>query len=128
MTRRNFIRSVRVEIVRRATRDGQAYCEAPGCGGLAKRFEIHHLKMDAMEIDKSRKLTAKDGALWCIPCHDKETSAQAPILAQARAREASHLRAAPPPEHPMRSRGFSTKQREPKLSLTPRRLYVQERT
>lgn len=92
MTRRNFTTAVRVEIVKRATRDGVVYCEHEGCGLPTKKYEVHHLKMDAMEVDKSRKLTALDGALFCIPCHDRETKVQRPILAQALAREASHLR------------------------------------
>lgn len=91
MNRRNFSRPVRVEIVKRATRDSQVYCEHEDCGLPCKKFELHHLKMDALEVDKSRKLTAADGALFCIPCHDRESKAQAPILAKALAREAAHL-------------------------------------
>ncbi len=103
MTRRNFTKAVRVEIVKRSMRNGQTYCEAPNCGQPCKRFEIHHLTSDAMETNKSRRLTAADGALWCLPCHSAETKAQAPILAKARAREAAHLKANPAPKRPMAS-------------------------
>lgn len=116
MTRRNFSTPVRVEIVKRATKDGVVYCEHEGCGLPTKKYEVHHLKMDAMEVDKSRKLTAKDGAIFCIPCHDRETKVQMPILAQALAREASHLRVAPPPKAEIQS---PPKREKPKRDVLP---------
>jgi len=92
MKRRNFIRSVSVEIVRRACakrEDGQPSCER--CGAIGCKLEVHHKVMDAMEIDKARKLTAYDGELLCEPCHDPITSKQRKILAKAQRREASHV-------------------------------------
>jgi hypothetical protein len=87
--RRNFSTGLKVAIKDRATREnGQTYCEK--CGEPCKRGEVHHLEMDAMKIDKSRKLTAADGAFWCLPCHGEATKAQAPILAKAKARQAAH--------------------------------------
>lgn len=91
--RRNFLRPVRVEIVKRATRyDGQQACEQ--CGAVGCRLEIHHVEMDAMVLDenkKSRKLTAADGKLLCEPCHDVESKKQAPVLAKVLRVEARHL-------------------------------------
>lgn len=104
--RRNFTKAIRVEIIKRSTRDGVVYCER--CGLPARRFDIHHREMDAMQTDKSRKLTAKDGELLCAgkpeTCHSIETKAQMPILAKARDTEAYHLNAKPPSQHPVRSR------------------------
>ena len=92
MNRRNFVRAVRVEIVKRAKRpDGQPACER--CGAIGVRLEIHHKTMDAMVVDedKSRQLTADEGELLCEPCHDPITASQRKILAETLAREASHL-------------------------------------
>src|ERR1700761_3955162 len=41
MTRRNFTTAVRVEIIKRATRDGVVYCEHEGCGLPTKKYEVH---------------------------------------------------------------------------------------
>lgn len=126
MSRREFSRAVKVEIIKRATRNSQVYCEREGCGLPCRKFEIHHLVMDAMETDKSRKLTAANGALWCIPCHDAETKAQAPILAKARAREAAHVGATRPAGR-IKSPGFPPSPRAanrvPKNQLQPKVLF-----
>lgn len=117
--RRNFSTAVRVAIKQRAKREnGQFYCEAPGCGLPCKKGEAHHIVMDAMEIDKSRKLTADQGLWYCLPCHKAATKAQAPVLAKARAREAAHLSAKPPSPRPMQSRGWA-KTEKPKREARP---------
>ena len=92
MNRREFRTSVRVEIVKRACArrpDGQPACER--CGAIGCKLEVHHKDMDAMQIDKSRKLTAEDGELLCEPCHDPITAVQRKDLARAQAREAKSL-------------------------------------
>lgn len=129
MARREFTKTVKVEIIRRATVNGAQVCEK--CRGWPlKAFELHHLKMDALEIDKRRRLTVADGALWCIPCHAEETAAQAPILARVKAREASHLGVKSVPAKKIESAGFkksakaiAREARGPRQSLPPRRLY-----
>ena len=99
--RREFSRAVKIEIIRRATwSDGHVlrdqYCEK--CRQPTKgRFEIHHLREDALEIYKGKPLKAEDGALWCIPCHKEHTaSVSVPAIARAKRREADHLRAEKP--------------------------------
>jgi len=131
MTRRNFARAVRVEKIRAQTRESVVYCE--GCGLPCRRFEIHHRDMDAMQIDKSRKLTVADAQLLCAgagSCHERETAKQRPILAKALAREASHLGAKAPPTKKIESAGFkkspktiAREARGPRQSLPPRSLY-----
>ena len=80
--RREFTKPVAREINARATRpDGQRSCEV--CGAIGIPLEIHHVDMDAMQVDRSRKLTASDGKLLCVPCHDAETTKQIPALAKA---------------------------------------------
>lgn len=120
--RRNFTKAVKVEIVKRALRpDGQPACEK--CGAIGCKLEVHHLTMDAMETDKSRKLTAEDGQLLCEPCHDIETKKQMPVFVQARDREASHLNV-----RNSSSRSFQkpekVKQPSRHAPLQPKRLYV----
>ncbi len=102
--RREFSRAVKVEIIRRATVDGVQFCEREGCRALCKpgAWEINHRVMDAMEVDKSRRLTAEDGELLCSSCHKAETKAQMPALAEARSREQSHLGARRRPKQPMK--------------------------
>lgn len=118
MTRRNFPRGARVAIVKRATRGSQIICER--CGISCARFDIHHRVMDAMETDKSRKLTADDGELLCAgpdSCHAKETAKQAPVLAKAKARESSHVGARVAKTRKIKSPGFPKSDRparEPK--------------
>ena len=91
--RQNFTRAVAVEIAKRATRpDGQMACE--NCGAIGVKLELHHLTMDAMvlpEKKRAKRLTAADGALWCVPCHKPETAKQRKALARVEAAEARHL-------------------------------------
>jgi hypothetical protein len=119
LNRRNFTKAVQVEIKKRSMRDGQYYCEHEGCGALIKpgRGEVHHLVMDAMETDKSRKLTAADGEHWCKPCHKKVTKKQAAVLAKVKAVEARHHGVKPVPQRPLRSRGFTPAAKPEKAPL-----------
>lgn len=115
MKRREFSRAIRVEVVKRACAkrlDGKPSCER--CGAVGGGLEIHHKDMDAMEVDKTHKLTADDGELLCAACHDPITSEQRKTLAKAQAREASHLGVAAAPAHPIKSRGFAKAERAPK--------------
>jgi hypothetical protein len=97
VSRREFSRAVKIEIVRRATwSDGNSalrdqYCEK--CRTSTKgRFEIHHQREDALEVDKSKPLTAADGVLWCKPCHDEHTRKfSTPAVALAKRQEAAAL-------------------------------------
>jgi len=109
MTRRNFDRATRVAIIKRATIDGVIRCER--CGLATRRFEIHHKIADALEIDKSRKLTPADGELLCKDagresCHGRQTAEHdVPAIAKAKRREAAHI-GATRPKQSIHSRGF----------------------
>jgi uncharacterized protein YbaR (Trm112 family) len=99
--RREFKKAVKVEIIKRATRpigdDGLSgtFCEE--CGSLVRAWEIHHLREDALEVDKSKPLTAEEGALWCKPCHREYTRTHSvPVVAAAKRQEAAHLGAEKP--------------------------------
>jgi len=95
MNRREFKKSVKVEIIKRAGLNHLVpNCE--NCGSSSRQFEIDHRDPDAMQIDKSRKLTAEDGWLLCIPCHDAKTKIDVAGIAKAKRVEAKHLGAEKP--------------------------------
>ena len=94
--RREFSHAVRVEIIKRAEAR-LAYPACENCGVPTQlRFQIDHRDPDAMQIDKSRKLTAADGWLLCIPCHAAKTAKDVADIAKAKRREAAHLGARRP--------------------------------
>src|ERR1700733_16140437 len=76
--------------MRREAKLADQFCEK--CGAPTKfRFEIDHRDPDAMQIDKSKPLTAADGWLLCIPCHSEKTKKDVADIAKAKRREAAHL-------------------------------------
>jgi hypothetical protein len=92
--RREFRRSVKIEIRLRATRDGVIYCES--CGLPAKTFHIDHIDADALQVDKTRNLTSADGQLLCagsrLTCHGIKTAEHdVPVIRQAQRRQENHL-------------------------------------
>lgn len=93
--RREFTTGVDAEIRKRAKdAKGQLRCELCGCA--VSHGEVHHVKEDALEIDKSRKLTAADGVFACVPCHKELTRVFIPIIAKVRRVEAKALGASRP--------------------------------
>lgn len=110
MARREFTTPVRAAIIKRATKNGVQYCEECGC--LARRFEIDHTDADALQLDKSRKLTADDGKLLCAgpnSCHARKTRDDVANIARAKRQEAAHIGAKSPSP-----RGFAKPEKEPK--------------
>lgn len=92
MARREFTRTVYAQIVHRAMRGGEICCE--GCGLVLgkKPYHVDHTKPDALEVDKSRKLTADDGRLLGVECcHKPKTVQDVAVIAEAKRREAKHL-------------------------------------
>ena len=110
MARREFTKPVRVAIIKRATAaNGVVYCES--CGLPAKRWHIDHTDADALQTDKSGKLTAEDGKLLCAEapgtCHYKKTfKKDIPAIAQAKRREAKAI-GATRPAGKIKSAGFT---------------------
>lgn len=90
MSRREFPRSVKVARIKAATRDGVVYCEK--CSLPCSKWEIHHVDPDALTGEP----TFENSALWCIPCHDEETSRLAPVIAKVKRVEAKHVGATRP--------------------------------
>lgn len=85
MKRREFSKPVRAEIVLRATDErGRLCCE--GCSFVLghKAWHIDHTIAEALFLDKSRPLTAKDGKLlgWDC-CHKPKTKIDKGCIAKA---------------------------------------------
>lgn len=125
MARREFSKSVYAEIVKRSMQpNGDIACE--GCGLILgkKPYHIDHIKADALEIDKSTKLTAKDGQLLGVECcHKEKTRQDVAVISEAKRREEKHLGMTRP------SSKLAAKDKQPKrltkdLPARKRPLYV----
>ena len=124
MTRREFPKSVRVAVIKRATKNSAVYCEA--CGALAKRFQIDHVRADGLlgepKIENAQLICE---ACWAVK-NPKDTTA----IAKAKRREAKHLGATRPSgklrgaPFPKSAQAQHRADRDPKPHLPPRALYV----
>lgn len=85
MARKEFSRSIKVAVIKRATVDGKTFCEE--CGALAKRWEIDHVRADGL----LGEATLENAKLICKPCHLEKTAQDVKSIAQAKRREAIHL-------------------------------------
>ena len=83
--RREFPKSVKVAVIKRATRDGVTYCE--GCGALAKRWQIDHIRPDGLLGDP----TLENAQLLGECCYAPKNAADTTAIARAKRREAKHL-------------------------------------
>lgn len=93
MARREFTRAVYAQIVKRALHPKHGIC-CEGCGLVlgAKPYHVDHTIADALQIDKSRKLTADDGKLLGVDCcHAPKTKIDVAVIAEAKRREERHL-------------------------------------
>jgi hypothetical protein len=116
MARKEFSKAVKVAVIKRATVDGQVYCEE--CGSLTKgRFDIDHIRPDGLLGEP----VIENAKLLCKPCHDEKTKADVANIAQAKRREALHLGVRKKPSFV--SRGFAKFTKAPKqqLNLPPRK-------
>lgn len=124
MSRREFPRAVRVAVIKRATRDSVVYCEK--CGALAKRWQIDHVRPDGLLGEP-----ALDNAmLICEPCWAVKNPADTSAIADAKRKEASHLRVRRRPKQPLQS-GSSLKgperRHEGRVALPVRAMYEDAR-
>jgi hypothetical protein len=120
MKRREFSKPIKVEILTRCKVPTGFRCEA--CGAVVATGHIDHIDPDALQVDKSEKLTADDGQFLCLPCHSIKTKDDVKHISKAKRIEAKHLGASKP-KGTIKSRVFERKHRTPKPSLPPRELY-----
>lgn len=122
MSRREFPRSVKIEVVKRATRGGVVYCEA--CELPARKWQIDHVRADGLGGEP--KLA--NAMLICEACFGIKNPDDARKIAKAKRREAKHLGVVKS-ARPIRSAPMVTTERaarrraNPKPSLPPRPLF-----
>jgi len=86
MARREFPKSIKVQIVKRAMQNnGVVYCET--CGQQTKQYEIDHKIPDAMGGEP----IASNAVLMCKSCHKEKTRADVGAIAKAKRVEARNL-------------------------------------
>lgn len=126
--RREFTKPVYAEIVQRAMHPKLGLC-CEGCGLVLgkKPYHVDHTIADALQIDKSRKLTADDGKLLGVECcHKPKSVVDVGVIAKAKRVEANYHGFAAPKKK-IRSAGFPVSQksaaRQTKIPLPPRALF-----
>ena len=85
MTRREFPASVKVAVVKRATRNGVVYCEE--CNEIAKKWQIDHEIADS----HGGKPVLDNAKLLCEPCYNVKNPRDTTIAAKLKRIEAKHL-------------------------------------
>lgn len=93
MSRREFTKAVYAQIVKRALHPKHGIC-CEGCGLVlgAKPYHVDHTIPDALQVDKSRKLTADDGKLLGVECcHKPKTVEDVGVIAKAKRVEETYL-------------------------------------
>ena len=125
MPRREFAKSIKVEVIKRNTRDGVTFCEK--CGGLAKRWQIDHIIPDALGGEP----VLSNAQLLCEPCYSIKNPQDTRNAAKAKRREARHIGIRKEPT--LKSQGFTPAEPQrrasrplAKLSLPPRPMYRSE--
>jgi hypothetical protein len=128
MSRREFTRNQREQIVERSKRNGVICCE--GCGQVlgAKPYEIDHIIAEALrsEADKQKKITIAEGQLLGKDCchrgEDGKTNADVKKIAKAKRQydRSNGMKAKPKAKIPSRP---SPQKPPAKPSLPPRMLY-----
>lgn len=93
MGRREFTPTVYAQIVKRAMQpSGEIACE--GCGLILGRkpYHVDHTVPDALQVDKSKRLTADDGKLLGVECcHKPKTVDDVAVISKAKRNEARNL-------------------------------------
>ena len=136
MSRREFTRNQREEIVERSKRDGVICCERCGLRLGAKPHEIDHIIPEALrpEVDKKAKLTIAEGQLLGKECchrgENGKTKQDVAQIAKAKRQIDRHI-GIKKPGPKIKSAPFpkteKAMKRQPKPALPPRRIY-EERT
>jgi 5-methylcytosine-specific restriction endonuclease McrA len=86
MARREFPKSVKVAAVKRATKNGEVYCEQ--CGVLCKsKWEIDHVIPDGLGGEP----TLANAKVICRECHTEKTKGDVGKIAKAKRCEARSL-------------------------------------
>lgn len=110
MPRKEFPRAVKVEVVKRATRNSVVYCEC--CGLPAKKWQIDHIVADAI----GGQPVIDNAQLLGDCCYSVKNPQDTKRAAKAKRVEAYHT-GVKRPKGQIKSRGFDKKPRPEKLPL-----------
>lgn len=119
MSRREFPRSIKVAVIKRASRDNVVYCEE--CGAMAKRFQIDHVIADSHGGDP----VIGNAMLICEPCWSVKNPRDTKIAAKLKRQEAKHV-GATGPSGKIQSRGFPRSAKVAKIErikLPPKQVF-----
>jgi 5-methylcytosine-specific restriction endonuclease McrA len=118
MARSEFPKAIKVTVIKRATRDGQVWCES--CKLPAKKFQIDHVIADA----HGGKPVIENASLICEACYGLKNPKDTTIAAKLKRVEAKNL-GATTPKAEIKSAGFppSGKPKHERTTLPPRQLY-----
>jgi HNH endonuclease len=115
MTRLLFTKAAAMAIVLRSTdMQGRTWCEQCGVECLSRAdFELDHCTPEGIQPanDNRKPLTAEDGKLLCLKCHDKKTRRDVFEIAKSKRMGAKHRVVGNGPTEI--ARRFSVKQQEP---------------
>lgn len=139
MSRRNFTRNQKEQIVERAKVDGVVRCER--CRGALKKgaWEIDHIIAEALrpEADKQKKINIAEGQLLGKCCHRGEegkTNQDVKAIAQAKRRYDRDNGITMREKPPIKSPGFAPAAKTARSSkwdflpkLEPNQLFTKER-
>ncbi len=79
--RLEFSKPVKIEMFRRAGGPGDLHCEGCGLRLMGKGFEYDHQieEWERRDIERGLRppLTAEEGKVLCIPCHDAKSGKKA---------------------------------------------------
>ena len=125
MPRKNFSRRTIADRFKAAGGRCEALRNGKRCNALLKPgvFECHHENPDGLTGEP----TFENARIFCKPCHAEQTKVDRKNIAQAQRREQTALGIKRPGRQEIQSKPMSSREkREPKPSLPPRRLYVDE--
>lgn len=132
MSRREFTRNQKEQIVERSKREGKICCERCGLVLGAKPYEIDHIIAEGIrpEADKQKKITVAEGQLLGKDCCHRgaggKTNKDVTLIAKGKrqydranglTRKAQSIKSAPFPQSEKAAK------RSPKLNLPYRPLY-----
>jgi len=119
MKRREFPRSVKVDVIKRCTRENVVYCEK--CNQPTHKFQIDHAIADS----HGGKPVIGNAQLLCEECYLIKNPEDTTTAAKLKRIEAKDIGATQPKQQ-IRSRGFAKSAKTPRMakeSLPPRALY-----
>lgn len=117
--RLEFSKPVKIEMFRRAGGPDDLHCEGCNLRLMGKSFEYDHQieewERQNIAAGLREPLTAEDGKLLCIPCHDEKSGKKTGERARGKRLIVKAAKAKPKRSAQIRSKGFPTKEERAEL-------------